>query len=448
MTDYPAPPNDHDAERAALGAAMLSESACLTVLDGLTPEDFYSPHHRAVRQAMTALTLEGEPVDAITVSAHLEAKGTLERHGGASYVHGLVDEVPSTAAIASYVGIVARCALRRRLADAGMAIAHSASAAGEDDDPLAAASSIFFEATNGSRSKRAVGIGSLTAAAYAEAEKAHEDGTTTVGQPTHIIALDEILGGMGKGDLILIAARPSAGKTTLAVQIALETARLGSPVLIFSLEMTGAQLAQRILASEASLDLMDIRRGRLASMDDWAGLSAAASATRDMPLEVDDSGGLSVADIAVRSRHAFAGREAGLVVVDYVQLAHGSARAENRTQELAQISGGLKALAKELDCPVLALSQLNRNADARAQKRPQLSDLRDSGALEQDADVVVFLHPTEEALQAERSAPRPTTAIVAKHRNGPIGDAELIFECAYTRFKSASTGQGESWTDI
>lgn len=442
------PPSDVEAERSVLGAMMLSADAANTVREALTRDDFYRPAHASIFDAATELFIGGDPIDPITLSDQLAQMGLLDQVGGRAYVHGLVDTVPSAANVGQYSEIVSRMSVLRQLIRAADEIRALGLAPSDDvEQSLGTATEVLYDVVQRRIRGGFEHIGSLVGRAYEELEHASELKDHIIGVPTGFVDLDDILAGLKKGELLILAARPSIGKTTLALNIAAHAGRSGIPSAIFSLEMSAEQLAQRMLCAEARVDVRDIYKGRLAD-DGWAKLADAAGRLADMHVHVDATPALNIVELRTKARRLFAGHSNGLVIVDYLQLMQPSSRVENRQQEIAEISRGLKMMAKELDVPVLALSQLNRAVELRQTKRPQLSDLRESGSLEQDSDVVMLLHrdiygPDSDDDADDRDAKmRHLDVIVAKNRNGPIGELRLTFFPGFTRFENYA---GDDW---
>jgi replicative DNA helicase len=435
MTDR-VPPSDVEAERSVLGSMMLSSEAANVAREILVRDDFYRPAHASIFEAMSELFLAGEPIDPITICDQLTKMGLLEQVGGRAAVHGLIDNVPSAANISHYTEIVARTSTQRALIRVAQEIIAIGNAPTDDIDMvLGTASEILFQVVHRRLQGRFTAMKDLVGDAYAYFEGAFGKGLA--GLRTGFPGLDETIGGLRAGELIVLAARPSIGKTALALNIAEAVAEQGRPVAVFSLEMSGRQLAQRMMCARAEVDLRQVLKG-VALDEDWNALMNASNDLSELDIHVDDTSGVGIGDLRTKVRRLFSMSQPGLVIVDYLQLMAPTKRLDNRQQEIAEISRGLKLMAKELDSPVLALSQLNRAVETRTgSKRPMLSDLRESGAIEQDSDVVMFLHRDRSDMDddAPPNASWETEVIVAKNRNGAIGDVSLTFIPEYTKFK-------------
>jgi replicative DNA helicase len=441
------PPHDLDAEKSLLGAMLLSADATAVGLSKVKTEDFYRQAHQRIFVAMSALFAKGEPCDVVTLAARLESTGELEQVGGKTYLLDVVNTVPLAGNVGQYAEIVKRMSMLRRLILAGTHIAAIGYEAPDDiDEVIESCEKEIFAVTNERVETTFKPIDELLTDGWKHLEELYERQEHLTGVTTGWAELDRILAGLHRGDLIVLAARPSVGKTAFALNLAVNAARDGAAVGIFSLEMASEQLVMRILSSESRVDGQKLRTGRL-SDSDWKPLMDAMGRLDGCDLHVDDTPSLSIMELRAKARRMFRGKKDGLIIVDYLQLMQGaSRRAENRQVEIAEISRGLKILAKELSVPVLALSQLSRAIEQRADKRPMLSDLRESGAIEQDADVVMFIHRDtykreETGYEDERSTghqpPKGTAEIiVAKHRNGPVGATNLIYHEPYMRFVS------------
>jgi replicative DNA helicase len=445
------PPHNFDAEQALIGSMFLSVEAVESSVGIVQPDDFYRPAHTKVFGAMQHLYSRGEPVDAVTVADRLEATGELEEVGGRPYLLTLANVVPTAANAPQYAEIVKRTSTLRELINAATQIA-ALGYSGPDDlgEVIERAEKLIFDVTNKRIAENFRELKSLLMEGFERIEDlyANRDGMT--GVPTKFADLDRILAGLHRSDFIVLAARPSVGKTAFALNIAANAAREDFPVAVFSLEMSGEQLVQRLLCSEGQINSSRLRSGHL-NDNDWTKIMQALGRLNDLPIHVDDTPAISILEIRAKARRLFRDKSTGLIIVDYLQLMQPqNRRSENRQVEIADISRGLKVLAKELDVPVMALSQLSRKVEERTDKRPVLSDLRESGAIEQDADVVMFLHRNTNPkapvgdwdLYADARAddqPRDKTeVIVAKHRNGPTGVAPLKFFEEYTLFRSVS----------
>ncbi|ACA60698.1 replicative DNA helicase [Candidatus Desulforudis audaxviator] len=428
------PPQNIDAEQAVLGALFLEPEAFYRVADIIRPGDFYQHGHRLIYEAVVGLQEEGQPVDLVTVTDRLRRDGVLEKVGGAAYVASLVEMVPAATNIEYYARIIEEKALLRTLISVAARISEMGYDEREAADRLVdQAEQMIMELGARRTPGTFVPLKDILARALERIEQTYLNKGRIAGVPTGFVDLDRLCSGLQPTDLIILAARPSMGKTALALNIAYEVAaRQGLPVALFSLEMGKEQLVNRLLCAEARVDQHRLRTGNLRD-EDWERLTEAAAQLQDVPLFIDDTGGASLRDIRARAKRLQAERGLALVIIDYVQLMQPNRRAENRQQEIAQISRGLKELAKELDVPVLALSQLSRAVEQRQEKRPQMSDLRESGSLEQDADVVLFIY-REEYYRPETDRKAIAEIIVAKQRNGPVGTVELGFFKEFPRF--------------
>ena len=416
------PPQDQDAEQAVLGAMLIDPDAVSRAMEILRPEDFYRPGHRLLFQAMIDLADHEQAVDVVTAASALRKTGHLEAVGGAAYLAELQDVVATSANVAYHARIIADRALLRGLIEAGTDIARQGyEAEGDPAEILDQAEERIFRLSH-KRTGTALPLSAVLIDAFTHLE-ARYNNPDVLGVPSGFPDLDRLTAGFQPSDLTVIAARPSMGKTTFILNVARNAARAGVPVALFSLEMSREQLALRLLCSEAGIDSQKIRQGRV-EQGEWAILSKALGDLGDAPIYIDDSPSLSALDIRARSRRLKAEHHLGLVIIDYMQLMQGSARAENRQQEISQISRSLKALAREIEVPVIALSQLSRAVEARQDRRPMLSDLRESGAIEQDADVVAFIY-RDDYYNADSDQAGVVDIIVAKQRNGPTGVCRL-----------------------
>ncbi|HEY7967920.1 MAG TPA: replicative DNA helicase [Solirubrobacteraceae bacterium] len=440
-----APPHNIDAEESVLGAILMSERPMysLVIEEALRPEDFYRERHRVIFAAMLGLYERSEPIDAVTVTDALRAEGILEEAGGPEGVDLLAGAVPNVANLRHYAQIVHDTALLRRLLNATYEIQSSVLDQQEPARELVErAEKTVLELAHGDRTQD---FRSIAALLGSELDALHElsvAGAAMSGTPTGFKDLDDKLGGLQPGNLIVIAARPSMGKSCLVTNIAENAAiKHGKPVALFSLEMSETELARRFIASQASIRGEDLSKGRVPEAT-WPKIIAASKKLAAAPLWIDDSGDIGMLEIRAKARRLYSQNPGGLglVIVDYLQLLRAESRSENRAEIIGQMSRGLKMLARELDVPVIALSQLNRSVESRNPKIPLLSDLRESGAVEQDADVVVFIYrddyynPLDSANPSER--PGEADLIVAKNRNGPVGKVTLTFRPEYPRFMS------------
>jgi replicative DNA helicase len=433
------PPHNLQAEESVLGALLLSRDAIGQVSEqGLSPSDFYRPSHQHIFDAVRALYSAGSPVDTVTVADELRRAGLLDEVGGSEALHELQNATPAISSAGHYARIVQDTAMLRRLIYVAGDIAELAYS--EPDDVTKAldeAETKVFAVAEQRVTDSTRQLDELLSEAMDRLQETFDRGDTITGVPTGYTDLDELLSGLQQSALYIVGARPAMGKTAFGLGIASHVAQHGSkPVLVFSLEMGHAEITQRILSSEARVDSTKIRTGRLAEAD-WAKIGKAIGRL-EVPLFLDDNPRVTVMEIRAKARRLKA-RHGGLalIVIDYLQLMSGGGNSENRQLEVSEISRNLKILARELEVPVVALSQLSRNLEARADKRPMLSDLRESGSLEQDADVVMFLY-RDEVYNAESPDKGSAEVIVAKHRSGPIGTKRLVFLGQYTRFDNAA----------
>src|ERR687883_1397596 len=435
-----APPQNLEAEQSVLGAVLLSDTAlpALIIDERLRPEDFYREGHGLIYQAMLDLHTLGEPVDALTLVEHLKQSGQLDAVGGRAAVELLAGSVPAVGNVRQYARIVRENAMLRRLLNASYDIqarVHSHEAPPRELVDLAERA--ILEVAHEDSRKDFRSIEQLLDAELDKLQRLSLEGTAITGTPSGFEDLDTITGGFQPGNLIVLAARPAMGKSSLMSNFA-ENAALGSKraVALFSLEMSEAELAQRFIASQASIKGDDLRKGKVPQAR-WPKILQASNRLAESPLYIDDSSDLSVLDVRAKARR-LAQQHAdglGLILIDYLQLMRSHSAVDNRVEAIGQISRGLKTLARELDVPVIALSQLNRGVEQRTDKRPVLSDLRESGAIEQDADLVMFVY-RDEYYDKESEREGIAELIISKHRNGGVGLGELTFQKEYPRFMS------------
>ncbi len=427
-------PHSIEAEESVLGAMLIATEAVDVALEKLQPEDFYKPAHQSIFAAVTTLYDAGEPIDALTVTEGLRRMGGLDQVGGIAYVSGLSDAVPTSANVAHYVAIVEEHALRRRLMRAGGEIGTVATAVDQPiEDVLDIAEQTVYAVSDRRIGDGLAPISPLLFPAIEQAEELYGKGEEVTGQATGYADLDRTLAGLHNKNLVVVAARPGMGKSALALCIAMNVAMRDVPVAVFSLEMSREEVVTRLLCAKESVDSTRLRTGRLTD-DDFARLSRAAASLDQKPIYVDDSPGLTVTEIRAKCRRLARRPGLGLVVVDYLQLMNVPRAGENRQQEIAAISRHLKNLARELDVPVIAVSQLNRAMEARQDKRPMLSDLRESGAIEQDADVVMFIYRHEYYHPEEQESRGVAEINIAKHRQGATAKIEMLFRPEFTSF--------------
>lgn len=427
-------PHDLEAEASVLGAMLLSRDAIATALETCGEADFYKPAHATIFAAISSLYGRGEPSDPVTVADELRRAGRLDDVGGSAYLVELQATTPTISNVARYARIVEEHALLRRLISVAQGVADLAYEMPEDvTEALDRAETMVFEVAQRKQSDTMAPLKDLLGQALDNLEALYDRGEAVTGLPTGYHDLDERLSGLQPSNLLIVGARPGMGKTSFALGLAAHAAmEKREPVLVFSLEMSHLELTQRLLCAESRIDSSRMRNGRLHESD-WPKLSHAIGRLGEAPLYIDDNPNLTIMDIRAKARRLKAKSGLALVVIDYLQLMSGRTNAENRQVEVSEISRGLKILARELSVPVVALSQLSRNLEMRADKRPTLADLRESGSLEQDADVVLFIYRDE--LYNPDSPDRGTAEIiVAKHRNGPTGVTQLAFLDHYTRF--------------
>lgn len=433
------PPQSLEAEQALLGSVCLRPEAIHEVNDIVREDDFYADKHRTIWRTMMELVSKATPIDLLSLSSRLKDAGSLERVGGASYLSELVQLVPSASNVRHYAAIVQKKSMMRRLIEAGEYIAHiSFEEKGELEEIIDNAEKSVFDVTNSVGSHKFVELKDTLGEAWERLDRLHNTQGELRGVPTGFKALDNKLSGFQKSDLIILAARPSMGKTSLALDIARKAAiEHNIPVGIFSLEMSSQQLVDRMLAAEARVDAWKLRTGKNLSIEhDFSRIRDAMDKLSKAPIYIDDQPGNNILKMRAIARRLKAEKKLGLVIVDYLQLMTPvqSINSDNVVQQVTEISRGLKNLARDLDVPVIALSQLNRAVESRGGK-PRLSDLRDSGSIEQDADVVMFIH-REKDESGEQARSRETTILIEKHRNGPTGEVQLVFDSDKSTFLS------------
>ncbi|HUS62486.1 MAG TPA: replicative DNA helicase [Acidimicrobiales bacterium] len=428
------PPNNLEAEESLLGAMLLSREAVTAAVERVGADDFYKPAHGHVYEAITSLFSQGEPIDPVTVAEELRRAGLLDAIGGQATLVSLQAGTPATTSAGRYARIVEEHALLRRLIGAAGEIAEMGYALPDDvTATLDLAETMVFQLTERRSTDTTKALRELLDGTLDRLDALYAKGASITGTPTGFTDLDDNLSGLQDSALIIVGARPSIGKTAFALNIAANAAmKANVPTLIFSLEMGHQELAQRLLCAEAKIDAKKVRNGRLSDLD-WEKIHANLGPLAEAPIYIDDNPHLTVMDIRAKARRIKSRHGLGLIIVDYIQLMSGRGNAENRQVEVSEMSRGLKILARELQVPVVALSQLSRGLEARADKRPMLSDLRESGSLEQDADVVMFLY-RDEVYNAESPDRGTAEVIVAKHRNGPTGKIQLAFREQFTRF--------------
>lgn len=434
------PPQDLGAEQSALGSMLLSKDAIADCVEILKASDFYRPAHESIYDAVLDLYGRGEPVDAITVGDELTKRGDLQRIGGAAYLHQLIQSVPTAANAGYYAEIIHERAVLRRLVEAGTRIVQMGYGQGEGDvdDIVNRAQAEVYAVADKRGGEDYHSLAEVLNDAMEEIEAASGRAGEMTGVPTGFYELDELTHGLHPGQMIVIAARPAVGKSTMGVDIVRSAAiKHKLPSVIFSLEMSRTEITMRVLSAEATIQLQDLRKGHMGP-EQWQKMARIMGEISDAPLFIDDSPNMSLMEIRAKCRRLKQQHNLKLVVIDYLQLMSSGKKVESRQQEVAEFSRALKLLAKELEVPVIAISQLNRGPEQRTDKRPQMSDLRESGSIEQDADVVILLHRDRSNPEREGDA----DVIVAKHRNGPTKDIILAFQGHYSRFSNMARDGG------
>lgn len=435
------PPNSLEAEQSVLGSLMLSKEAITTSIEILKSDDFYSDAHSEIYSAVLSVYNRNEPADIVTISEELKKRTSLDEIGGITYLANLTSSVASVANTKYYCDIIKEKSILRRListSDEIMTKAYSQDA--EVNAIIESAEKNIFDITQDSHRDGLVPVKEVLLESFAEMEKRAQNPNSLTGLSTGFIDLDHKLSGLQKSDLILLAARPSMGKTALMVNLATNAAlKSKASVAVFSLEMSKNQLVQRILSSTAHVDLQKIISGNL-NEDEWLKVINTMPILSEMKIEIDDTAGISPLELKAKCRKLKIEKGLDLIVIDYLQLMQIDGKSESRQQEISTISRTLKAIAKELEVPLIALSQLSRAPEARTDHRPILSDLRESGAIEQDADIVMFLYRDEYYFKEESEKPNIGEVIIAKHRNGPTGTVELVFKKEFTKFLNSERG--------
>lgn len=431
------PPQNLDAEMSLLGAILIDEETLADITEHVKPKDFYDKRHAIIFDAIMRLYEKNKPVDLLTLTDELKRKNEIDEIGGSAYLTELTNYVPTAAHAESYAEIVAQKAVRRRLIKASGEI----SELGYDENTttqelLQQAEAELFSVSDQSLKQDLISLESILTDSFDRLEELHRNKGSLRGVRTGYRDLDNMTAGLQRSDLIILAARPAMGKTTLVTNLAYNVATIAKqPVLFFSLEMSKEQLVDRMLADASGVDSWNIRTGNL-SDEDFSKLSDAMGEMAEAPIYIDDTPGLSVLEMRTKARRAAHDQPLGLIIIDYLQLMQGSGRDNgNRVQEVSEISRGLKLIARELNVPVIALSQLSRSVESRSPQIPQLADLRESGSIEQDADIVMFIY-REAYYNPETERENITDLIIAKHRNGPVGKVELYFHPERLRFMS------------
>jgi len=428
------PPHNIEAEESVLGSMLLSKNAIAEVLEMLHEDDFYRPAHRTVFQSVLNLYSHGQAVDAVTVAEFLRRDGVLQDIGGAPFLFTLVSGVPTAANAAYYARIVKEAGVLRRLIDVGTRIVQLGFETPQDTErAVDIAESLVYQVAQGRVSEDYQSLREVLTGTLEAIERLHDDRREITGVPTGFPDLDRLTSGLQNSNLIIVAARPAVGKSTLGLDVARHAAvRAQVPTVVFSLEMSKTELVQRLMCAECTVDMQRLRTGRMEESD-WTRLTRSLGKLADAPLFIDDSAATTMMEIRAKCRRLKQRHGLGLVIVDYLQLMQPAKRVENRQQEVSEISRSLKLLAKELEVPVIAVSQLSRQTEARSDRRPMLSDLRESGALEQDADVVLFIY-RDELYDQESTRKGEADLILAKHRNGPTDTVTVTFQGQYSRF--------------
>ncbi|MGP0576191.1 replicative DNA helicase [Paenibacillus peoriae] len=441
------PPQNLEAEQAVIGSILLQSEALITAMERVQTEDFYDKAHQMIYEAMIELGESGQPIDLVTLTSKIQDKGQLEDIGGVSYLAKLAHGVPTAANVDYYAQIIEEKAMLRRLIRAATQIVSEGYSSGEDvAGMLSDAERKIMEISNGRSGSGFIAIRDVVMEVFDRVELLHQNKGNTTGIPSGFVDLDKMTAGFQRNDLIIVAARPSVGKTAFALNIAQNVAvRAKETVAIFSLEMSAAQLVQRMICAEANLDANVMRTGEFKGDDDWAKLTMGIAALSEAEIYIDDTPGITVADIRAKCRRLKAEKGLGMIVIDYLQLIHGRGKAgENRQQEVSEISRTLKQIARELEVPVIALSQLSRGVEQRQDKRPMMSDLRESGSIEQDADIVAFLY-RDDYYNQETEKKNIIEIIIAKQRNGPVGTVELVFLKNYNKFANYERAHSDAF---
>ncbi len=431
-------PHNLDAEKAVLGAILIHNDAFNSAAELIDSRDFFRDAHRRIFDRMVALSERGDAIDFVTLKDELQRSGELDEVGGPAYISSLADGVPRSANVEHYARIVKEKATLRGLIHSATRIIAEAYQAEEDADLiLDSAEKAIFEIAEGRISAGFTPLRDLVQSSFATIEKLQEQRNAITGVPSGFQDLDEMTAGFQPSDMIILAARPAMGKTSFVLNVAQNAAKKGKTVGVFSLEMSKEQLFLRLLTSEAMIDAHKFRTGYLTEKD-YGKLSHALGSLAELPIYIDDTPGVGLLEMRAKCRRLAAQHTLDLVVIDYIQLMQGRGRFESRQQELTSISRSIKILAKELNIPIIALSQLSRAPESRTDHRPQLSDLRESGALEQDADLVMFIYRAEVYDKEETKPEELGTAeiIIGKHRNGPIGSVRLTFLNQFTKFEN------------
>lgn len=441
------PPHNLEAESSLLGAILIDADAIVRIADIVSVEDFYDERHQRIYEAIKKLYEKHSPIDVLTLSDQLKSSGFLDIVGGASYLTELTNYVPTAAHVEEYANIVAQKAIRRRLIKASQTmVSFGYNEETSIQDLIESAESELFKVSQQHVKQDIASIEDILAESFERLDELHKDKGKIRGVPTGLRDLDNILAGLQRSDLVILAARPSMGKTALTLNLAHNIAtKTELPVLLFSLEMSKEQIVDRMLSMESGVDAWNIRTGNL-SDSDFEKIGQAMGTLSEAPIYIDDTPGITVSDMRTKARREQHQRQLGAIMVDYLQLMSGGSRFggdSNRVQEISEISRGLKAIARELNVPVVALSQLSRSVESRSPQIPQLADLRESGSIEQDADVVAFIY-REDYYNPDTDRKNITDIFIKKHRNGPTGQVELYFDKERQRFKSLDKRQSST----
>lgn len=443
-------PQNLEAEASLLGAVLIDKDAIVKIADTVTPEDFFDQRHKHIYEGLMRLYERRDPIDVLTLADQLKNTGVLEVIGGASYLTELTNFVPTAAHVEQYAEIVAQKALRRRLIGASQDMVEL----GYDESKslkelIEEAESRLFAVSQQHVKQSVVSLEAILSESFDRLDELHKDSQKIRGIPTGYKDMDNVLAGLQKSDLFILAARPSMGKTAFVLNLAHNVAiQSKEPVLIFSLEMSKEQLVDRLLAMESGVDAWALRTGNLTDAD-FEKLGHAMGVLSEAPIYIDDTPGITVSDMRTKARREAHQHKLGLVIVDYLQLMSGGSKYGgdgNRVQEISEISRGLKGMARELDVPLIALSQLSRSVESRSPQIPQLADLRESGSIEQDADVVAFIY-REDYYNPDTDRHNITDILVKKHRNGPLGNIELYFDKDKQRFRSIDKRYAEPFAE-
>lgn len=444
------PPQNTDAEASLLGAILIDADAIVKIADTIRPDDFYDERHRRIYEGILALYEKHSPIDVLTLSDQLKTSGFLDMIGGPAYLTELTNYVPTAAHAEQYAEIIAQKGMRRRLIKAtrdivGLGYDESKSL----QELIEEAESRLFEVSQRHIKQDIISIETILSESFDRLDELHKDKGKVRGVPTGFRDLDNILAGLQRSDLFILAARPSMGKTAFSLNLAHNVAvKANQPVLIFSLEMSKEQLVDRMLSMESGVDAWALRTGNLTDSD-FEKLSHAMGTLGEAKIYIDDTPGITISDLRTKARREAHRQELGLIIVDYLQLMSGGSRFAsdgNRVQEISEISRGLKGIAREMNVPLIALSQLSRSVESRTPQIPQLADLRESGSIEQDADVVAFIY-REEYYNPDTERTNITDILIKKHRNGPTGGIELYFDKEKQRFRSLDTRHAQPFTD-